>query len=93
MFSSFTEAYDPAQNREIHIHLLCFDRPKAQRIGVDQSYIFSAGGGGIIDNLYEGKMETDAKTYLRVELKGGTPSDKKAQYKITKKGLAFEKYY
>ncbi len=92
LFSSFTENYSAAQNNEIHIHSLNFDASKGQRVGVNHSYIFSAGGEGIADTRYEGKMETDAKNYLRIEQKSGQES-KKAQYKITKKGLVFDKYF
>jgi|GEM_PF-2186096 len=87
------EGYDDASKQQIHLHASNFDKNTGKPLGVNSAYIFSAGGDGKIDEKYTGKMETDGKTFLKIFNESSKKeSSKKEQYKISKKGLSFEKH-
>lgn len=91
LFSDFdNEGYNSQNQQQIYIHTVNFD--KTGRQGISDSYIFGAGGDGGMYEKYDGKMETDGKTFLRIiQESSKMEKPKKIQYKISKKGLSFEK--
>jgi len=89
-------SYKTDYNTQISLDAYSYNKKTGVLIrGALHSYLFSVGGNPVSNTfMYTGKVETGGKTWLKVYQTGsGTAVIKQHAYKISGKGLTFDKEF
>lgn len=91
-----TTGYRADYDTQISVDAYSYNKKKGTLVNVGMNfYLFVVGGDPVTHTfMYTGKLETDGKTWLKVHQTGtGSAVTKKHAYKISGKGLSFDKEF